>query len=387
MCSPSRGSGLGDSRRFPRPGPAAGCIYGTAPTCYLGYAARVDGFTVADLDAELYERRSHVRLRCMRGSSYVVPVELAGTVTAGTADVAASAYDRILRNLGVDAAQYSSLAGRVVAAMAGREPMTKAQIRSALGSHAPETQVLSYIVAALARENRLVRATVRGGWRSDSYAYAIWEDWVGRPLAAVDPHAARVDLGRMYLRAYGPATVADLRWWTGWKVAQANAVVENLSDEVVTVDVDGIPMLLLGDEWDALLGAAVDQGRGVRLLPVWDSLLMGWEDRTRFVTESQRPLIYDKAGNGTSVLLVDGRAEGIWELDVDKQGTGLTVRVAPFTKLSKARWSDVEAEAERLATAVSAASLTLERSDHVPAPLADSPARNAFLAPIRLGAR
>jgi DNA glycosylase AlkZ-like len=126
----------------------------------------------------------------------------------------------------------------------------------------------------------------------------------------------------------------------------------------------------------------VAAGRGARLRPVWDAWLMGWQDRRRLVSDDRRPLIYDKAGNGTSVLLVDGCAAGVSELRVSKRDA-LTIQVAPFTRV---RWKDVEAAAERIATSVSASSLDLERAETRPKPLSASSARNAFLSPIRLGA-
>jgi hypothetical protein len=148
------------------------------------------------------------------------------------------------------------------------------------------------------------------------------------------------------------------------------------------VDLDGAPALVLAAELDALLGVDAAAGRGARLLPVWDAWLMGWQDRRRLVSDDRRPLIYDKAGNGTSVLLVDGCAAGVWELRVSKRDA-LTIQVAPFTRV---RWKDVEAAAERIATSVSAPSLDLERVETRPKPLSASSARNAFLSPIRLGA-
>src|SRR4030088_939414 len=55
---------------------ATGGIYGTAPTCYLSCAARIPGFRLADLDEELYTRRSVVRLRGVRGMAYIEPLDL-----------------------------------------------------------------------------------------------------------------------------------------------------------------------------------------------------------------------------------------------------------------------------------------------------------------------
>ena len=351
-------------------------VYGTAPTCYLACAARRDGFRVGDLDRELYERRSLVRLRAMRGSAYIEPAEALPSIFAATREERAMA--RIVKAAGISEAEYERLAKRVETELRGAEPATVAELRERLGD-APKA--LNRVVALMGRTGRLVRATVRGGWKSDVYAYAVWEDWVGEPLAEVDPDVAHADLARRYLHAYGPATAADLRWWAGWKATAIKGALAALGDEVEPVEVGGVEMLVLAGEAEALSETEPDAGRGTRLLPVWDSWFMGYRDRARQVADADYPNVYDRAGNCTSVVTVDGVAAGVWELA--KADTGaVAVRVAPFGRADADWWAGVEEAAGRIATMLGAGDVEVERGKRPP-PLADGP-RNAFLAPIRL---
>jgi len=268
------------------------------------------------------------------------------------------------------------MADRIEAVMTGRQPMTVPEIRAALGPvTAEEKDGLQYIVAMMGRFGRIVRAQVRGGWRSDNYSYALWDDWVGEPLTEADPVAARMDVARRYLRAFGPATTDDLKWWTGWGKRITVTALDGL-DDVVPVQVNGLDSWLLADERDQL--AEPGDGRSVRLLPVWDPYFMAYatspKGRARQVAEADYPRIYDKAGNGTSTVIQDGMAAGIWELNAD----GGVLTVAPFTEL---RWDDVEAEVANLATVIDTG-LRLERAPG-PGPLSDGP-RNTFLSPISL---
>ena len=351
-------------------------VYGTAPTCYLACAARLPGFRVEDLDRELYEHRSLVRLRCMRGSAYIEPAE------ALPAIVAATRNDRqitaLVKAAGISESEYEGHARRVEEAIAGGEPATVAEIRKLLGD-APEA--LSQVVALMARQGRLVRATVRGGWKSDVYAYARWEEWVGDPLSEVDPVDARARLARRYFAAYGPATADDLRWWAGWKAGETKAALAALVDELVPVELGGSAAFVLSAEAEALEGADPESGRGTRLLPVWDSYLMGYRNRSHQVRRDDHPNVYDKAGNATSVVLVDGVVDGVWEF----QDTGgePALRVAPFGRAAAEWWRGVEEAAARIATMLGLPEVPVERAPR-PGPLADG-ARNAFMAPIRLG--
>jgi hypothetical protein len=100
------------------------------------------------------------------------------------------------------------------------------------------------------------------------------------------------------------------------------------------------------------------------------------------VQPEHRPWVYDKAGNATSVVLVDGLVAGVWEHEGDGPGAPFTVRVAPLQVAVSRWWDAVERAAEGLAAAVEASGLRFERASR-PGPLAQG-ARNAFLAPIRL---
>ena len=352
-------------------------VYGTAPTCYLACAARLDGFRAEDLDRELYEHRSLVRLRCMRGSAYIEPAHALPAIFAATREEKALA--RIVKAAGISEAEYERIAAEVESALAGREPATVAEIRE-LVDDAP--RALGYVIGLMGRQGRIARATVRGGWKSDVYAYALWEDWVGEPLSEADPVDARAQLARRYFAAYGPATREDLRWWAGWKAGETKAALAALEDELVTVDLDGTEALLLASEAEAFADTETDAGRGTRVLPVWDSYFMGYRDRARQVAKEDYANVYDKAGNGTSVVIVDGMAAGVWELE-DAGDDAVNVRVAPFGRAGKAWWSGVEEAAGRIATMLGASDVSVERAER-PGPLADG-ARNAFLAPIRLG--
>ncbi len=353
-------------------------IYGTAPTCYLSAAARVAGFRLADLDAELYRERSLARVRCMRGMAYIEPLELMPVLFACTGEARDRTITRVGKWSGLGEQGAMVLADRIAEAMKGQPPMTVPEIRKAIGTVTAEEKAgLQYVVAMLGRFGRIVRAEVRGGWRSDNYSYALWDDWIGAPLTEADPAAGRVELARRYLRAFGPATTDDLKWWSGWTKRDTVAALAGL-DDTVQVTVDGLESWLLADEADALADAG--DGRSVRLLPVWDAYFMAYatspKGRARQVSEADYPRIYDKAGNGTSAVIQDGIAAGVWELNAD----GGVLTVAPFGDL---RWDDVEAEVAALSEVIGTG-LRLERAPE-PGPLSDGP-RNTFLSPISLRA-
>lgn len=359
---------------------ATGGVYSTAPTCYLSCAARMPRFKLADLDAELYERRTVVRCRSVRSMAYIEPVELLPALFACTlGETRERTLTRTSRWSELSEDEMLAFADRIEAVLAGQPPMTVPEVRKALGDGLPGNRnALQLAVALLGRYARIVRAQARGSWRSNLYPYARWTEWLDAPLEELEPEAARLEVARRYLRAYGPATPADLAWWSGWSKRDSTAAIAALEGEIAAVDLEGVAAWVLAEEVEALTSVDPKSGRGVRLLPVWDAYLMGYEGspaaRARQLAAEDYQRVYDKSGNATSTVIQDGVAAGVWELDAD---AGL-VTVAPFARL---RWKDIEAQVNSLSRAIDAP-LRLERAGP-PGLLSDGP-RNAFLSPISL---
>lgn len=333
---------------------AAGGVYGTTPACVPAVAARTTGPVLDQLDELLHESRTLVRVRCMRGSLYAVPRDWLPAVVGATATVVRRDKLRTLKAAGLDEREYERHAAAIEQALAG-EPLTPAALRERLGGGLDPTP-LSYVMGVMRRELRLVYARNRG-WTADAYTHARWEDWVGEPVTPLPPAEARAALARIYAGAFGPATVRDLAWWTGWTQRDARAAMSDAGLEPA----EGAP-------------EPVDDAR---LLGIWDAYVMGYQDRSRWIEPGDLPLVYDRMGNAASVVLARGRAVAVWELDRD---TG-RVRVAPFDgrRLADA-WELVEAATARLGTALGLA-LTPQRSRRHARPLPEL-GREAFRRPV-----
>jgi hypothetical protein len=206
---------------------------------------------------------------------------------------------------------------------------------------------------------RIVRTVTTGTWRSDRFLYARWEDWLpGRDPDLLDEAVARHQLVQMYVDAYGPVDVDDVKWWTGWTKTQTLEAVA------------GIDLGKQGDAHETL--------DGVRLLPVWDVMMVAYRNRDRLFDPSYAPLTHDRYGNATSVVLHNGRVVGQW--DLGSSDDPLSIRVAPFSTWSRSLWNDVETQVGRVARLIGASSFEIVHIDE-PIDLLDS-SRNRFLAPL-----
>jgi len=328
-------------------------IYGTAPTCHLSALARVDGYALSDLGQAVAEHRSLVRVRAMRYSAHLFPRGLLVEAVAATHAQARRRYPYQRKLVG----DYEALGAAVEAALADG-PLPSAGIRARIDPEQRLGPLFSVLLGMLTVDCRVVRGPTTGGWRSDRLTYARWSDWLpGVEPFEVDEAGARRRLAARYVAAYGPVTLEDLRWWAGWTAREARAA------DGLDLDVEGAALRLLG---------------GVRLLPVWDVLLVAYRHRERLLDAEHMRFAYDASGNATSVVLDGGRVVGVW--DLGRSDDPLAIRVAPLTRWAERRWDEVEAQAHRIAAMIGAREVTVTRVEE-PVDLVAAP-RNRHLSPL-----
>ncbi len=324
---------------------------------YLQAFARVSPFTPADLEDALYERRSLVRMLGMRRTLFVVPRDLAAVMDEACAKALAMAQrTRLVRLLeeqdvvpaGRGVRWVERVASATLAALTERGEATARQ----LAADVPELSnkltvgegrtwagtmgVSTRILFLLATRGAIVRARPLGTWISGQYRWARTEDWLGAPLEPLDHARACAELVRRYLGAFGPATMTDVRWWTGWtarlatsSLADAGAVEVQLCEGVGYVLPDDVEPVEPPEPW-------------VALLPSLDATVMGWKQRAWYLG-SHAEALFDRSGNAGPTVVVDGRVVGAWTQRRD--GTIVTELLERVPARARHR---IEAECERL---------------------------------------
>jgi Winged helix DNA-binding domain len=341
---------------------AAGAVVGLhssdPATVYLSSWARVDGFEPADLEDALYRRRSLVRMLGMRRTLFVVPVDLAPVMhEACTKALIPGQHTRLVRMLeeqrvaphGRGESWLARVAAETLAALAARGEATARE----LTADVPELRakltfgqdttwagtmgVSTRVLFLLATEGLIVRTRPLGAWTSGQYRWATIEHWLGAPPREIDHTEACSELLRRWLRSFGPATMTDIRWWTGWTAAVARATLGAI-DAVEVRLADGNGYALTDD-----LDRAGDAGSWVALLPGLDPTVMGWKDRGWYIGDRGTDL-FDRNGNAGPTVWANGRVVGAWA-----QTEAGEIVVELFARLDAATRARLDAERERLA--------------------------------------
>jgi hypothetical protein len=160
-----------------------------------------------------------------------------------------------------------------------------------------------WLPTRLAAAGLLGRGRPRGGWTSAQFTWSVAEAWARPPEAA-----ARAELARRWLFAFGPATAADLQWWAGWTAGQVRQALSQL--DVTEVDLGGTAGIMLAGDEPADTGRAPAEPWPA-LLPALDPTAMGWRERAWYVGE-HAPALFDRSGNIGPTAWWDGRIVGGW---------------------------------------------------------------------------
>jgi len=360
----ARRHGIAPQHRHPDPVAATRAmtaLHATEPaTVALSLQARVEGFTVADLDRALYADRSLVRQLAMRRTLFVFPRELLpaalGSAAARVAAVEAKrlAKDTAASGLAEDGEAWVARAtDAVLALLAGtpeglgttelreRVPEIAGTITVSPGTKwGGEIPVGPRVLTLLGARGDIVRSRNDGHWRVSRHRWAPMADWLGERPDRSGEDVGYATIVRRWLTTFGPGTESDLGWWLG---ATKAAVRRALADvEAVEVALDGGRRgWVLPDDVEPV----ADHEPWAALLPVLDPTTMGWKQREFYLDPADTPHLFDRNGNAGTTAWWRGRIVGCWVQDDDA-----TVRVVLRRDPGADARAALDREAERLTT-------------------------------------
>ncbi|MFE3444894.1 winged helix DNA-binding domain-containing protein [Nocardia sp. NPDC059180] len=334
-------------------------LHATDPaTVFLSVAARGDGIAPGDIEQALYEDRSLLRMLAMRRTMFVAPIELVPVLQASCADALADKqrrnYGKFLEQAGigdgdvpswwagVEAETHRALLARGAATGAQLSkdvPLLRTQVNPTPDkSYARPTNITTWVLVTLGAEGRIVRGRPNGSWSSSQYAWAPTESWLTDGVRSIPADEARDELVRQWLRAFGPAPVSDIKWWTGWTLGEVRKTLARLDITEVQLD-DGIGIVLTDD-----LDLVPEPEPWTALLPALDPTPMGWQSRAWYLGDHAEAL-FDRNGNIGPTIWCDGRIVGGWAQRKDGE-----IALRLLEDIGADAVAMIDAEAERIGT-------------------------------------
>ncbi len=189
---------------------------------------------------------------------------------------------------------------------------------------------------ALRHFGPFVHAATGGPW-----AFPARPGYVGSPVRERpgDLEASVQRLVVRYLEGFGPATMQDIAQFSTILRPPITAALNALGDSLET------HVGAAGERLYDVPGGTLppeDTAAPPRLLPMWESTLLAYADRSRVIPPAYRPVIARNNGDLLPTLLVDGFVAGVWRPTVDG------IEATAFHPLTDETWAGLAAEARGL---------------------------------------
>ena len=343
--------------------------------------ARAGGITSAVLERALTVDRTLVRTWAMRGAPYVVPTadlsvfttgvlpvdEKARTnllvgvrqaldeLSGGLDDYVAAAADAVREVLSGQRLEINELGREVAERMGSALPEHDRAAWKAEGPYAkgqPLGEGVVHFCIRILTLQQLLCFAPRQGRTAPFVLLSEWLDGVPQ----LTGEAARRELARRFLRAYGPSTPAGLARWLGVAASDAPAWWNLIRDDRVRVDVDGSHRWLLVEDLQTLQASRGGAITGVRLLPPRDPFLQLPHREVLVADRAQQRQLW-RPLHSPGALLLDGAIAGTWR--GRKKSSRLEITVAPFRPLPRTALTSIDDAAQALALARGAVNATV----------------------------
>jgi Winged helix DNA-binding domain len=300
---------------------------------------RSRGLTAADVEAARIEERSVIRHWVMRMTVHLFPTEDFGWLAPLFSERIVSWSMRRLEALGLTPSERDRALAAIRKAVRDQGAVTRNEAMAIAERTGIEVDVQ--------RRTHLSVVTVVGGAacigpdHGRGNTFVDTREWIGE-VTTPGREESLAELGRRYFSAFAPATLRDFAKWAGLPLGECRIGMELIAGELEPVGGSG-QALFAPRGFDM----RVPRGPAVRLLPAFDTYLMGYASRSHAVGEAGEKVILPGGGVLRPTICVDGRFAGTWSQK--KSAKRLDVTLEPFGELDEAWMPAIESEAAAMA--------------------------------------
>lgn len=294
----------------------------------LSLRARVEGLTFEDIEVARVKDRTLVRTWCMRGTMHLLAADDMEWLLSTIAPVVMRGGWRWLEKRGgLERAHAGKVLEDAYKILKAKGPMTRRELMAAVAEkHGPGVKSAA---AGVVQLNGMLGRVCFGPNSGAEPTYVALDVWLGHKMK-LSTKPNHLKLVRRYLRGYGPAGPRDLAAWWGLALTETRAAWALLQEELTELDVEGQSVWLLASESPALANGT-RPSRTVRLLPAFDTYLLGYHDRDLAVPPKYQDRVFH-GGEIVPTVLVDGCAAGTWRYE--QQGKQIRIKATPFSSFT-----------------------------------------------------
>ena len=310
---------------------------------YLTLFARTNQFKKEDLDRQLYIEMNLGRIRGMRRTLFIETKEMIPIIYNSIKSQTDQRDEQYLEIREISINEYNSLTLEIFDLLRNKE-MSTTEIKKALSS---ETDIVA-VISVMCDQMLLIRGKPIKSWKDRRIFYAPFNAYF--PDINLNKHteeeAIRI-LIEKYIKSYGPVSLNDITWWLRFTKTQARNILNSLEKQIEEVNIEGleIEFVIYKDDLKALDGSAKQNKDTVNFLSRLDPYVMGYKDRERYVNSDNYEYIFDRTGNATFTIILNGRVIGIWDV-VEKPNP--LIKLHLFKEIKEELMKKIEAQGKKI---------------------------------------
>ncbi|MFX0114350.1 MAG: DNA glycosylase AlkZ-like family protein, partial [Candidatus Hodarchaeota archaeon] len=186
------------------------------------------------------------------------------------------------------------------------------------------------------------------GWNDRNHTCALFQQiFPSLALTEYPEMQALALLVRQYLQGFAPVTENDIAWWVGLGKKKIREVLDNIHEEITYIEISALKneFIQLKEDLPSLEAIKTSVEPTISLLPTLDPYLMGYKDRERYLHSSYYERVFDRTGNVTSTILLNGQIIGIWDFTEDPDPL---VKLFFFEDVEESSLLEIRREASRI---------------------------------------
>lgn len=315
-----------------------------SPAMMLSLRARIEGLELEDVKEALEDRQDIVRTWAMRGALHLLASSDIHWFISTLGPALIAKGKRRYRELGLTENILERGLSEIPNILAETSPLTRWELMDALAERGVSIDTKSQAPIHLIRYVALHGSICLGPDRPNREATYTVLKHPPRGSGAVKSEPDLATLAKRYIGGYGPADFRDFAAWSGAGLTDSKNAWKALEDEdyLMPVRVMEKKMMLSKTSYEEAIWPTHEE-QTARLLPAFDSYVLGYSNREFIVTSEHYRDIYH-GGQTVPVVVVNGRAEGIWRYE--RTGQRMSIEIRPFSSFSPTARDLVLEEAE-----------------------------------------
>ncbi len=335
---------------------------------YLSVWSRIGDYDAKSVFDDLNSGRYIIRSRAFRNTQHIVLIE---------------DFPLIVAALGPHL-EKSMMSAPPIRKLTERErELILAKILVAFEDGPLSVQELKRLVPSLGEMSRwlllilmargLIVRTEAANARSNQQKYDLTSRWLpGLSFTDLTEQDARTELVYRYISCYGPVSIDDLAWWLPCNKSEATALLSSSKERLLVIKNGSKEHYITTEDNEDASDLDTDRELGIAMLPYEDSFPKAYANRTWFISERAREILFPRkpeyywppdmkppkeppkgmnaSGELRPSIWHNGMIVGRWEIDkVDEE---YYVRIGLVEEIPREARSDLEEKCHDLVSFV-----------------------------------